>query len=142
MKKIKFVRFSYKARVPKCATIDSTGYDLHSAEKVTIKPRSVKAVSTEIGIQNQYLKLVSKIYSRSSLSMKQIEVGAGVIDSGYRGVIWVVLHNHSDKDVNVNVGDRIDQIVFEKISLLVLIEVLDFTDQTERGSKGFGSTGK
>ena len=50
--------------------------------------RSVYAVTIDITIQNRYVKLVGKIYSRSSMAIKQIEAGAGVIDSGYRGVIF------------------------------------------------------
>ena len=82
MKEIKFVRFSHKATAPKQPTIASAGYDLFAAEKAIIKAKSVGTVSTDIGIQNQYAKLVGKIYPRSSLSMKMIEVGVGVIDAG------------------------------------------------------------
>ena len=86
-------------------------------------------------------KLVGKICLRSSLSMKQIEAGAGAIHSGYRGIIYVVLHNISDKLVTFNVGDKTTQLLFEKVSLPVLVEVLDFDDITDKGSSGFGSTG-
>ena len=72
MKEIKFVRFSHKAAAPIRGTNDSTGYDLFSVEKCTIKPRSAYAVSTDIGTQNRYVKLVAKIHSCSSLSIKQI----------------------------------------------------------------------
>ena len=94
MKEIKFVRFSAKATAPKRATMDFAGYDLYSAEKCVIKPRSVCAVTTDAGIQNRYVKLVGKIYSCSTMAVRQIEVGAAVIDSRCRGVIYVVLHNH------------------------------------------------
>ena len=53
MKEIKFVRFSHKAAAPIRGTNDSTGYDLFSVEKCTIKPRSAYAVSTDIGTQNR-----------------------------------------------------------------------------------------
>ena len=74
MKKIKFVRFYAKAKAPKRATVDSAGYDLYSAENCTIKARSVYPVTTVLGIQNQYVKLVGKIYSRSSMAIKQVLV--------------------------------------------------------------------
>ena len=67
--------------------------------------------------------MVGKIYSRSSLSMKDIEVGSGVIDSGFRGVIYVVLHSHSDREYNVSVRDRMAQIISEKTSLRVLTNI-------------------
>ena len=72
--------------------------------------------------------------------MKQIEVGSGTIDSGYRGIVYVVLHYLSDKTVTFNEGDKIAQILFQKVSLLVLIEVRDFDDCTERDTRGFEST--
>ena len=74
--------------------------------------------------------------------MKRIEVGAGVIDSGFRCVIYVVLHNHSEKEYTVDVGDIIAQIIFEKIYLPIFTEALDFTDLTEREPHGFGNIGK
>ena len=134
MKEIKFVIFSAKATAPKRVTIDSAGYDLYFAEKSVLKPRSVYVVTTDVGIQNRYVKLVGKIYSRSSMAVRQIEAGAGVIDPGYSGVIYLVLHNHSDKNFEINVGNRIAQIVFEKIAIPVLTEVLSFSDHTERGA--------
>ena len=132
MKEIKFVRFSAK--------VDSAGYDLFYAENCVVEARSVYAVNTDVGIQNVYVKLVGKVHSSSSMSMRQIEAGAGVFDSGYRGVIYVVLHNHSDKDFEINVGDGIAQIVFEKISIPVLTKILSFSDHTERRVRGFGSS--
>ena len=118
MNEIKFIRFNYKATAPKHTTIDPAGYELYSAEKVTIKAKSVNALSIDIGIQNTLLRLVGKIYSRSSLSMKMIEVGGGVTDAGFRGVIYVVLHNHSDKDYTVDVADRIARIFLKKFQYL------------------------
>ena len=86
-------------------------------------------------------KLVGKICSRSSLSVRQIEVGAAIIDSGYRVVVYVVLHNLPDKSVTFNVGDKIAQIFFEKISLPVITEVLNFNDHPKGGTRGFATTG-
>ena len=139
MHEIKLKRFSYKGTIPRRGTICSAGYDLYSAEKVEIPAWSVKKISTDIGFQIDR-KLVGKSCSRSSLSLKQLEAGTGVIDSGYRGVVYVVLHILSHKRFTVNVGDKIAQLLFEKISLPVLVEVLDFDDATERGTLGFVST--
>lgn len=72
-----------------------------------------------------------------------ISTGAGVIDADYRGEVKIVLFNHSDRDFEVNKGDRIAQLVLEKI---VNAEIQEITaeelTETERGSGGFGSTGK
>ena len=55
-----------------------------------------------------------------------IDVGAGVIDPDYRGILHVLLLNHNDHDFEVNVGDRIAQLVLERVSTPTVVEVLDF----------------
>lgn len=85
-----------------------------------------------------------RVAPRSGLAVKNgISTGAGVIDADYRGEVKIVLFNHSDRDFEVNKGDRIAQLVLEKI---VNAEIQEITaeelTETERGSGGFGSTGK
>ena len=83
-----------------------------------------------------------RIAPRSSLAMKHIDVGAGVADSDYRGALGVVLYNLSpDNPFVVRTGDRIAQLILQKISVPSVREV-DELDSTDRGSGGFGSTGK
>lgn len=78
---------------------------------------------------------------RSGLTWKHsIDVGAGVIDGDYRGPVGVILFNHSDIEFQVNVGDRIAQLILEKIMTPDVTEVDDL-DDTVRGVGGFGSTG-
>lgn len=67
-------------------------------------------------------------------------MGAGVIDADYRGPVGVILFNHSDVDFDVKVGDRIAQLIIEKIMTPDVVEVEDL-DTTLRGEGGFGSTG-
>lgn len=67
-------------------------------------------------------------------------LGAGVIDPDYRGNVGVVLFNHSSKDFVVNVGDRIAQLILERVATPDVKEVTEL-DDTERASGGFGSTG-
>ena len=69
-----------------------------------------------------------------------IDVAAGVIDQDYRGPVGVILFNHSDQDFNIKSGDRICQLILEKIKIVEVQEV-DNLDDTQRGSGGFGSTG-
>ncbi|KAK2980663.1 hypothetical protein RJ640_011471 [Escallonia rubra] len=69
-----------------------------------------------------------------------IDVGAGVIDADYRGPVGVILFNHSDADFEVKVGDRIAQLIIQKIVTPEVTEVDDL-DSTVRGINGFGSTG-
>lgn len=78
---------------------------------------------------------------RSGLTWKHsIDVGAGVIDADYRGPVGVILFNHSDTEFEIKAGDRIAQLIIEKIVTPQVTEVDDL-DFTIRGAGGFGSTG-
>lgn len=68
-------------------------------------------------------------------------ISAGVIDEDYRGNVGVVIFNHSDKDFEIKKGDRIAQLICEKIYYPVLKEVTNLSE-TKRAEGGFGSTGK
>lgn len=117
------------------------GQDVYSNESTLITARSSSIISTNLYIQVPE-GFVGLLWSRSGLSFKHgIEVGAGCIDSGYTGEIKVKLFNHSDRDYQVNVGDKIAQLLTIPISL----ENYRKSDQlpdTTRGTLGFGSTGK
>lgn len=82
-----------------------------------------------------------RVAPRSGLAWKNsIDVGAGVIDEDYRGNVGVILFNHSDVDFKVARGDRIAQLLLEKIITPEVVVVDELVD-TERGDGGFGSTG-
>lgn len=87
---------------------------------------------------------VGYIFARSGLATKKSLApinAVGVIDSSYRGEIKVPLHNHSDRNRIIDVGDRIAQLVIQPISLCTPVEV-DELDETDRGVGGFGSSGQ
>ena len=67
--------------------------------------------------------------------------GAGVIDQDYRGNVGVILFNFAESPFEVKKGDRIAQLICERIFTPTLVEVSQLND-TERGEGGFGSTGK
>lgn len=82
-----------------------------------------------------------RIAPRSGLAAKNfIDIGAGVVDEDYRGNIGVVMFNHADVDFKVAKGDRIAQLICERIFYPTLEECKELTDTT-RGAGGFGSTG-
>ena len=82
-----------------------------------------------------------RIAPRSGLAVKKfIDTGAGVVDEDYRGPVGVVLFNHSEDDFEVKRGDRIAQLVLERIATPP-VEVVEELDDTTRGAGGFGSTG-
>ena len=128
------------AVIPKRATEGSAGLDISASEDFVIPAHKWNAVPTGIAIsvpRDCYARLAP----RSGLAYKKgIDVGAGVIDSDYSGEIKVILFNHGDEDFIIHRGDRIAQIIFEKIFIndLVEVEELNFT---KRGDGGFGSTG-
>ena len=84
--------------------------------------------------------MYGRVAPRSGLAVKHfLDVGAGVIDCDYRGPVGVVMFNFSDKDFQVTAGDRVAQLIIEKIAMLPVEEVYNL-DDTERGHGGFGST--
>ena len=82
-----------------------------------------------------------RIAPRSGLASKHmIDTGAGVIDADYRGQVKVLLFNHGEKDFEVKEGDRIAQLVLERIYTPEVKEVEEL-EESVRGAGGFGSTG-
>ena len=128
------------AAIPKRATKDAAGYDIASVEETVVpaKGRTVVKTGLSIAIPNG---CYGRIAPRSGLAVKKfIDIGAGVIDADYRGEIGVVMFNHSDEDLKVKQGDRIAQLILEKISTPEVKETVDLSS-TVRGSQGFGSSG-
>ena len=161
---------SPNARIPTRGSKDAAGYDLYSVDKLIIPPHTHSCVATGISIampdrvcqtlpvlplgmtrdflvHHYTLKPYWRIAPRSGLAAKHsIDVGAGVVDLDFRGEIKVVLFNHSDVNFEVNVSDRIAQIIPTVAIYPVMndgefVEVVGELSETERGSAGFGSTG-
>ncbi|TFK27107.1 dUTP pyrophosphatase [Coprinopsis marcescibilis] len=133
-------RLSEKAKLPTRGSALSAGYDLYSAEKKIIPAHGKALVDTQISIAvppGTY----GRVAPRSGLASKfMIDTGAGVVDADYRGVLFVLLFNLSDKDFEVNEGDRVAQLIIERIYTPEVQEVQDL-EETARGAGGFGSTG-
>jgi len=84
----------------------------------------------------------ARIAPRSGLAVKKfIDVGAGVVDADYRGAVGVVLFNHGDEDFAVAAGDRVAQLILERVHLDAQLEEVPALPETARGADGFGSTG-
>lgn len=85
--------------------------------------------------------LDGRIAPRSGLASKNfIDTGAGVIDADYRGQVKVLLFNHAETDFEVNEGDRVAQLIIERI-YTPEIQVVEELEESVRGEGGFGSTG-
>ncbi|KAJ3559362.1 hypothetical protein NM688_g396 [Phlebia brevispora] len=133
-------RLSEKAKIPTKGSDESAGFDIYATQECEIAARGQSVVKTDISIalpKGSY----GRIAPRSGLAAKNgIDVGAGVIDADYRGEVKVLLFNFSDHVFKVSEGDRIAQLIIEKIENPIIEEVDDL-DVTKRGKSGFGSTG-
>ena len=129
------------SKIPSRANFNDAGFDLYSDENITIKANSRQTIKTGVAFQIQR-GFAGLIWPRSGLAVKQgIDVLAGVIDSGYRGEVMVCLYNTSNEDVKIDHGDRVAQIIFQELPMVSLLSI-DTLDDSQRGSNGFGSTGK
>lgn len=137
---LKVQRLHDKAVLPKRGSQLSAGYDIAAGEAGVVPAHGIAIIKTglKMAIPEGYY---GRVAPRSGLAVKKfIDTGAGVVDADYRGELGVVLFNFSDKDFSVVPGDRIAQLLIEKISMGNLVEVSSL-DKTERGTGGFGSTG-
>ena len=131
---------------PFYASDGAAGMDLPACidSPVTIKARERATIPTGIAIGLPDNNYVALIYVRSSLGFKKgitLSNSVGVIDSDYRGEIFVSLNNLSDEDYEILPGERIAQLVVTPV-VIPEINVVDDLTITKRGAGGFGSTGK
>ena len=129
-----------EATLPTRAHPDDAGLDLYGLEDAVLLPQSGKALRTGIAIALP-VGHVGLVADRSSLAKKGLKTAGGVIDAGYRGEIQVVLWNISKEEIRISRGERIAQLMILPIATPAVLEVTEL-DSTDRGAKGFGSTGK
>jgi len=138
--KIYVKKLSENAFIPKRETDGSAGMDLRSAYDEVIPPNTRKLVKTDIAIKVPR-DCYGRVAPRSGLAIKHfIDLGGGVVDSDYRGNVGVIMFNFGEKDFVVKKGDRIAQLILERIYIPEVVEVEEL-DETSRGAGGFGSTG-
>ncbi|KAM7424457.1 hypothetical protein PAMA_000684 [Pampus argenteus] len=137
---LRFAKLSEHATTPSRGSAKAAGYDLYSAYDYSIGPMDKAIVKTDIQIAVPH-GCYGRVAPRSGLAAKHfIDVGAGVVDEDYRGNVGVVLFNFSKDTFEVKKGDRVAQLVCERICYPELEEQKTL-DETERGAGGFGSTG-
>lgn len=128
------------AIIPTKANSSDAGYDLYALDGAIVEKNTHRLIKTGISmaIPEGHVGL---IWPRSGLAYKHgLDVFAGVIDSGYRGDIGVILFNSQYNSYEISKGDRIAQILIQKVEDYELLEVEDL-DSTERNCGGFGSSG-
>ena len=129
------------ATKPTRAHDTDAGFDFYALHGITVPARSYVIVDTGVHWQPDALCYM-KIESRSGTAVKNgIEKGAGTIDMAYTGEIKIKLRNETDKDFTVRAGDKVAQGV---VTMLPKIKdvVVKKLEETDRGDKGFGSSGR
>lgn len=128
------------AKIPTFAHDADAGMDVYALERCTIKAGERAQVRTGIAlcVQEGYVGLV---WDKSGLAHTAgITILGGVIDAGYTGEVLILLHNTGSSDHTFTAGDKITQILIQKVEHPNIIEV-DSLPDSKRGSGGFGSTG-
>lgn len=128
------------AKAPTRGSAFAAGYDLYASESTKVLSRGQATVSTGISIAvppGTY----GRVAPRSGLAAKHgIDTGAGVVDADYRGEVKVILFNFKDTDFEIKEGDRIAQLILERI-VNPEVQVVQELKESVRGAGGFGSTG-
>lgn len=117
------------------------GVDLYASARTVLVPGAPVAIPTGVAMEipEGYVGLV---WDKSGLSIKNaLKTLGGVIDAGYRGEVLVGMINLSDKEYVFEKGDKVAQMLFQKVEQ-VTVEVVDELSESERGDTGFGSSGK
>ena len=126
--------------------ISDTGFDIYLPEDITVKPYDTTFIN--LGIRCEYSDNNSSygyhLYPRSSISKTKLRLAnsVGIIDPNYRGYLIAAVDNISDKEQKLSKGERYFQLVFVKTEKPEGIVFTDKLSETDRGSGGFGSTGK
>jgi dUTP pyrophosphatase len=137
---IRFKRLSSDAILPTKAHPTDIGFDLYTVNQMMIRPGEQFHIDT--GIAVGFPKgIAGQILDKSSIGAKGIKVMGGVIDQAYTGPLIVCLRNLSDEAVYFGAGSKIAQLVLIPSYEVAIIEVSEL-GETDRGSKGFGSSGQ
>lgn len=145
MNSIRVKKLRPDAILPTYGSVEAAGADLYACldESVTIQPGEIFWVPTGIALEVPK-GCAGLVYARSSMGAKRGLAPAnkvGVIDSDYRGEIRVVLLNHSKQPQILQPGERVAQFIITPVLMPAYEEVAELTD-TDRGTGGFGSTGR
>jgi dUTP pyrophosphatase len=134
-------RVGENGSLPEYSSTGAAGADLRASEPVEIAPGGRAAVPTALRLQIPPGH-VGLVWPRSGLAVRHgIDTLAGVIDSDYRGEVRVVLVNHGEGAVRIERGDRIAQLLVQRVERAAFAAVPTI-DETDRGEGGFGSSGR
>ena len=149
---IRFQKLRPEAHAPQLAYPGDLGMDIRTPVSLTIPAGGQGLVETGLQIEiptipaalAEDFQLGCFVWSKSGLSVRDhIEKGAGVIDPNYTGELKIKLYNHGETDKHFAAGDKVAQLVFQLCAKLSATTEADLSHkESERGSQGFGSSGK
>jgi dUTP pyrophosphatase len=138
---ISYVRLNDTVPVPVISYEGDAGFDLCAAEEVTLQPGGRAKIRSGLSFEIP-LGYVGLIWDKSGVSNNHgIKTLGGVIDSGYRGEVLIGMINLSNESYTFKVGEKVAQMLIQKIEHPTFIETEQLSDTT-RGAAGFGSSGK
>lgn len=141
---VKVKKLIDKAKLPTRAHDGDSGFDLYSADLEPgqwLRPHGAAAIPTGLAFEIPPCWR-AEVRTKSSQALKGISVDGGIIDQGYRGEVSVILHNVTDVAIWIESGSKIGQLIFmpcyaDEVTMLTT----DKLGPSERGERGFGSTG-
>ena len=129
-----------KAQMPSRGTDGAAGFDLYCAEQMNLYPGLVAKVPTGIALEIP-TGCAGLICTRSSTALKNLTVFLTVVDSDYRGEVFITVRNDGEETWALNKGDRIAQMLIIPLADVFPVRAIELSE-TERGSGGYGSTGR
>ena len=139
---VKILPTSSNFQMPSKAHLSDAGFDLKSVENVVINPG--RRAMVDAGFKMQLPEgFEAQIRPRSGNAIKlglSVINSPGTVDQGFTGNIKVLLVNLGQEPITINIGDKIAQMVIKEVPQVTL-ELTDTVDSTDRGEKGFGSSG-
>lgn len=135
---------SEDARIPEYKTPEASGADVVSTEDVVMAPGDIRLVHTGLHLDIP-VGYEIQVRARSGLSLKHgitVLNGVGTVDSDYQGEVGVILVNHSHETWVCHKGERIGQLVLARVEQADFVRQESYDRTTERGTGGYGSTGK
>lgn len=138
--KLKVKKIHPNAKLPTRAHHDDAGLDVYCVEETIIPPHTTMKVSTGIAyeVPDGYCVFA---WDKGSVGSKGIKTLGGVLDSGYRGELFIPMHNLNNEPYTFEAGHKIAQMVIQKVELWE-VEESQTLSETKRGTGAFGSTGK
>jgi dUTP pyrophosphatase len=137
---VKVKRLDPRAKLPTKAYNNDAGWDVYAIQRIYIEPYQVVVVNTGLALEIPPGWHV-QVHTRSSFGKKGIKCHLGIVDSGYRNEIGVIMQNNSLEHYIVETGDKFAQLLFLPVPIVSLTET-DTLSDTDRGLNGYGSSGK